>query len=1341
MKTRKLTLIILLFIAATIMFSALSISNATTTTAETDELGYLKITRNRTVARTVELGPENSDTVTYRHQIKNDGTRNVWKLVTCEANSTTNKVTKVTNTVPDLYCLRAGLGFMASDVEDKAVYYNRGIDMTEYVDLVNTFNGNHKPEGITSDVTLFDEENIGEYYAVLWILDNMLLEVNPDYIPVDKDFITVGEEKIFIGQDLIKYLTTYAGYSKADIERAFTNKTPEILTRADIEAIQQLAIWYFTNNDEAAYHPTSGSLPTLYISIDGDAVYYTINTEEQINSGLLGQDEEGNYIYKAMTDAYTTKDKDNPETEIKYGITRQAHANTLFQNLIKNMNKAVGETAGTYNEYKPKNREITVWLAKENFTQEQPVVQVKEKEKYADIALRKFISKIERNGNDIELGVSRAPQVDTSKLNTIVGGKPQTTAIYNHPKNPVSVEIGDKITYTLRLYNEGNVDAYVTQVTDHLPAYLYAETDAALGWNVPEEQGGFAAITNQYCKVVGSNFISEEEINAGVFLGDRPIPAAVYNKESKDYTLSYIDIEIKCTVGKTGDNVPEEVNLTNIAEVTEMFDTELDDDGEKIPLQDRDSQVDGGYVSEDGGLADIPPDPNTDTSKNVTIDPNYNGGPDPIPNDKYIPGQQDDDDFEKVVIKSKFDMALRKFITKIERDGKNVELEVSRVPEVDIKGFNGDTTAFYNHTKDPVKVKVGDIVTYTIRLYNEGEVAGKVREVTDYIAKYLKYVPSETEKATNEWWKPDYTGIDCYTLTTTPNCVVTDVGGNTNTAYKGMLLTDAVIPAYDGTTVSYVDIEVKCEVMPVFVKTNITNIAEITEELKVVPVLNPDGSDKIGEDGRPVYEEIPVKSDRDSTPDNLNVPLEKDFPGYPGGKDPIGDYVPGQQDDDDFEKLYIEPYFDLALRKFITAVGNVSVNDRYPEIKYDPDTEKKFTYEHKKTPVPVATNDIVTYTIRIYNEGQADGWANEITDDLPEGIEFLPDNELNKEYRWTMLDSNQKPTTDVKKAKYIITDYLSEEQEKATGRNNKLLAFDMNKAITDKTEDTIANPDYRDVKVAFKVTYVPTTKEEASRIIINEAQISKDSDDDIDSEPNRDELYDYDPDGKNEDDIDYDNIIVKYFDLALLKWVSETHVTLNGKTTVYDAGNSEANAHNENIPQLVLSTSDINKVTVKYLYTIKVMNEGELDGYATELKDHIPEGLRFDKDDEINKKYGWSETSDGKVTTNYLKDTLLKAGQDDNVTVQIMFTWINGKENLGSKINYAEISEDDNPGDVPDIDSTPDNFKDKPKEDDEDDAEVIITIKTGSAPLYIGLSMAVLVLFGSGIVLIKKYVL
>ena len=77
--------------------------------------------------------------------------------------------------------------------------------------------------------------------------------------------------------------------------------------------------------------------------------------------------------------------------------------------------------------------------------------------------------------------------------------------------------------------------------------------------------------------------------------------------------------------------------------------------------------------------------------------------------------------------------------------------------------------------------------------------------------------------------------------------------------------------------------------------------------------------------------------------------------------------------------------------------------------------------------------------------------------------------------------------------------------------------------------------------------------------------------------------------------------------------------------------------------------------------------------------------------------------------------------------------------NLGLKVNIAEISKDYNDSDTPDIDSTPNNKK--PGEDDIDDAPVILSVKTGEVRMYLGIGMISLITLAGGIALIKKYVI
>ena len=139
------------------------------------------------------------------------------------------------------------------------------------------------------------------------------------------------------------------------------------------------------------------------------------------------------------------------------------------------------------------------------------------------------------------------------------------------------------------------------------------------------------------------------------------------------------------------------------------------------------------------------------------------------------------------------------------------------------------------------------------------------------------------------------------------------------------------MPAYDKTNdkLSYIDVQVICEVLEPDLNQvslgdyKITNIAEITGM-----------SDK---------DKNPVEKDIDSWTEDIALPQENPIPGLPTNErewqdykgDEIGkkDYIPGQEDDDDFEKVIILiPKYDLALRKFIVQVDGknlVDANKKY----------------------------------------------------------------------------------------------------------------------------------------------------------------------------------------------------------------------------------------------------------------------------------------------------------------------------------------------------------------------------------------------------------------------------
>lgn len=882
------------------------------------------------------------------------------------------------------------------------------------------------------------------------------------------------------------------------------------------------------------------------------------------------------------------------------------------------------------------------------------------KPKTFDLRLIKRI--VEVNGTKVP---ERLLSVDVTKL----ANGTATTADYERDKDPVSVKNGDIVKYTLRVYNEGEIDGYASEISEDIPEgleFMWSE-------NKGNELDADTTLTQAEKDAI--------KYNQGIW------DMKTINQDTHKVELITTDYLAK---GKGAEIATDGANLIKAFDKSKGYVNTIND---KNPDY-REVSV---YMKVTASNDEVDKIIRNEAAITGDTDENGNSVDDRDSKPEEWKKYEDDEDFDNIKVQS-FDLALRKFIVAVSQDEKIEDSDYlkdsngayTRAPKVDTSKLNtvGEdgkliTTATYNHPKTHVEVCKNDIVVYMLRVYNEGSLDGYASEIKDHLPSYLTYVNGDFNNKYG--WK------------------VSEDGRTVSTNYLDNSLIEKATSSEEGKiTLSYKEVPIMCQVTS-DAQGKITNIADITK-----------------------YKDENKKdiTDRDSKENNVILPADKDLPAYKD--DQTGDYIPGQEDDDDFEKLVVKQ-FDLALRKFITNISDKDVTSRIPQVKYDKDNNK-ITYEHTKDPLDVVTGDIVTYTIRVFNEGEVDGYASKVSDDVPDGLEYLPDNNLNKEYRWVMYDKDGKETTDVKNAVKLTTDYLSKEQGEARMAANSelkenpalLTAFDGTKEISD------TNPDYADVKIAFKVT----EPNGSSKILVNSAQITDDTDkngkdvDDIDSTP--DKWVD------GEDDQDKEYIKLTEFDLALRKWVTQAIVIENGKETVTQTGH-KAEDDPEQVVKVELNRKKLNSVTVKFRYSIRVTNEGDIAGYAKQIKDYIPEGLKFDAKDNPD----WKDEGNNIITTRKLENTLLQPGQ--SAEVEVLLTWKNNKNNLGLKVNTAEISEDYNEKHVHDKDSTPNNKV--PGEDDIDDAPVLLSISTGAAKLYIALSCTVLITLAGGIVLIKKFVL
>jgi len=587
----------------------------------------------------------------------------------------------------------------------------------------------------------------------------------------------------------------------------------------------------------------------------------------------------------------------------------------------------------------------------------------------------------------------------------------------------------------------------------------------------------------------------------------------------------------------------------------------------------------------------------------------------------YIPNDEEE--------KPKFDLALRKFISKV--DG--VAPTVSREPVIDAQSktlLDSTGTAAYHHTKDSLKVKVGSQIEYTLRVYNEGEVDGYAKEITDYLPQDLKFVKIADESA------KEYTT----TSTSEDNKIVLKYNGNTAIKAKSI---DRILNNEKDNL--YQEVKVICEVKE-GAKGYITNRAEITnygykdkgtwKEAKAINDVDRDS----------VQNTISNSLNLDRWYENRKSYSETDASGK---TTTIKDYYPGEQDDDDFETVEVKELtgkYSVVIKKVDSSNKNQGLAGAY------------FTIDENSKSEKVGPTDTNGY------------------------IDVRKDITISKAGTQTVLNIKEETAPDGYKP-YNGTISLTISAKEST---EKYALDKENTKLTQKSADNEENTSNGEVTCDIN--------EEKSLITI--------------TIPNE----------------------KKVFDLALRKWVTQAIVTENGQTYVTDTGH-KAEDEPEEIVKVDLKKSKLNDVVVKFNYSIRVTNEGEIAGYAKEVSDYIPNGLKFVAEDNPD----WTE-KDGKIVTRALENTLLQPGE--SAEVKVLLTWVNSSNNMGVMINTAEISEDYNDYGIPDRDSTPNNKV--PGEDDIDDAPVMLTVKTGSdVIIYISVACGILAILGVGIFGIKKY--
>lgn len=179
--------------------------------------------------------------------------------------------------------------------------------------------------------------------------------------------------------------------------------------------------------------------------------------------------------------------------------------------------------------------------------------------------------------------------------------------------------------------------------------------------------------------------------------------------------------------------------------------------------------------------------------------------------------------------------------------------------------------------------------------------------------------------------------------------------------------------------------------------------------------------------------------------------------------------------------------------------------------------------------------------------------------------------------------------------------------------------------------------------------------------------------------------------------------------------------TIDTVKTVDSKGKEKEYKYKEGtkLGKLELSAKTLVGTKVYIDYKIKVTNNGETKGYIEQVIDELPSDLEFEKS--LNQS--WYEEN-GKIYNSTINE--LEVGQSKELTLTLTKKLTN--DNLGITNNIALFKA-----------SNENSSKDTNEENNKSNAQIIIGTSTGRIVLNITAMLALLVIIGAGIFIIKKY--
>ena len=348
-----------------------------------------------------------------------------------------------------------------------------------------------------------------------------------------------------------------------------------------------------------------------------------------------------------------------------------------------------------------------------------------------------------------------------------------------------------------------------------------------------------------------------------------------------------------------------------------------------------------------------------------------------------------------------------------------------------------------------------------------------------------------------------------------------------------------------------------------------------------------------------------------------------------------GDNETDESDNTDEDTITLErreKTYDFVMKKFASKIDNTDTG-RNVTVSLTDSKEIKFT--ETKPAKTVSEGQKVIYTLRVFNAGNQALKGTKVTEDLPTGLKFVQNSTTNTEYKWSVVNGKLEST------------YLTDKT--------------INGCRTDKDQ----TPNYLDLFVELEVTREGLDR--LSHQITNTATIAQ---------------------GENEKSTDLtnntatDQITLEanpYKDLGVRKFAASVNGTATGSNITSKINNGKVEYE---VTDVRARVEDEQKI----IYIIRVFNLGEQALTATQITENVPAGLKFLPNSTTNTKYNW-EQSNGNLITNYLtgktipvlnpQDASVKNYLDVEVEFEVVEDDITTGDEIENTVRIAENEKDE----------------------------------------------------------------